>query len=601
MVINNNFRFQFLRTTLFKRPIFPRLSRSVALLFLLLTSFSAVAAKIDVQVDRNPVEADESFSITFTANDSVDGQPDFRPLEEFFKIVNRNQSSSIQIINGRMNRQTQWTLFVMPKRTGDLWIPSISFGDDKSPRVPIKVNAASRQPLDKGNDVLYLETEVDHKTAYVQSQIIYTVRVYQAVNLLNAGLSELTLSDSDAIVEKMGDDNTYDKRINGRRYKVFEKRYVIFPQKSGTLTIKPTELQAQYVDNRRALRTKLLDSDPINIEVKPKPALSALQNSPWLPAKQMQISEQWPQDPPVFKVGEPLTRTITVTADGLSSSQLPQINMGEVPDMKLYPDQAVKNDDKTAAGVVGTRQEKIALIPTKAGHYVIPAIEIPWWNTEKGTLEYLKLPKRDIQVLPAAQTAQQNTGNAAQNPQPGDAVTENSQPARTSAQTSAAGGVEMRSGTSDTYWMWVSLVAFIGWGVTALAWWRGGRPQGGELVNSTAISKQANNLSKKQSMQQLKSACAAHNAPAAKDALLQWAKCVWPNQSPTNLNELSRRSGGELGEQLLKLNKTLYSNQHSQWNGDGLWQAFSGFDNKSHREDHHSDDGLVPLYKTIAS
>ena len=189
MVIKNNDR-----TRLLPATVLQTLLKLFVLMLLLLTSLVAVAAKIDVDADRNPVESDESFAVTFTANDSVDGQPDFRPIEEFFKIISRNQSSSIQIINGKMNRQTQWTLVVMPKRTGDLWIPSISFGDDKSPRLPIKVNAAKQQSPNKGNDVLYLETEVDHKSTYVQSQIIYTVRVYQAVNLLNGLTANVTLT-----------------------------------------------------------------------------------------------------------------------------------------------------------------------------------------------------------------------------------------------------------------------------------------------------------------------------------------------------------------------------------------------------------------------
>lgn len=498
-----------------------------------------------------------------------------------------------------MSRQTQWTLYVMPKQSGDLWIPSISFGDDKSPRLAIKVNSARQHSADKGRDVLYLETEVDHKTAYVQSQIVYTVRVYQAVNLLNASLSELTLSDSDAIIEKIGDDKTFDKLINGRRYKVFEKHYVIFPQKSGTLTVKPTELQAQYVDNRRALRTKILQSDPINIEVKPIPDLQALQNKAWLPARQMQITEEWPQNPPVFKVGEPLTRTITVTADGLSSSQLPPVNMGDVADMKQYPDQPVTNDQKTGAGVVGTRQEKIALIPTKTGHYVIPAIEIPWWNTEKGSLEYLTLPKRDIQVMPGAQTARQDSGNAQQSDQQAQSSTQGSQPNANSAFPSSFG--KETTSTVGGFWMWVSLVALIGWVVTAVAWWRSGRPFGIKAQSNSSPHLQIDSLSKKHAIQHLKAACSANNAQTAKNALLQWGKSVWPSRLPTNLNELARCSGGELGEQLLKLNKTLYSNNPGQWDGETFWRAFNSFENKPHQEEPKKNTGLMPLYKTIAN
>ena len=578
----------------------PIVVKTAVLILFALASFQAAAATITVQLDRNPVEVNESFAINFTAKEAVDGQPDFRPLEDSFKVLNRNQSSNIQIINGRMSRQTQWTVFVMPKHAGKLLIPSIAFGDDRSPPMQVTVNDVKAQSSDKSTGVLFLENEADKTSVYVQAQIVYTVRIYQAINLVNATLSDLSLSDTDAIVEKIDDDTSYDKTVNGRRFKVFEKHYIIFPQKSGTLTINPAELQAQYVDTRRALRTKVLQSDPITIEVKPKPMVQTVQNNAWLPAKQLQLKEEWPQEPPVFKVGEPITRTITIVADGLSAAQLPEIKMAQVADMKQYPDQPAKDDQKSIQGIIGTRQEKIALIPTKTGSYVIPGVEIPWWNTEKDRLEYLRLPQRTITVQPGAQTAQQDTqaplaaapmdASVAQNTA-SDTATKKETPSEGEAIGTQPGGVA-------SFWMWVSLIAIFGWLITALAWWRKGN---GTL--SKADSKQhfssAPSLNAKQYIKALKTACDQHNAQAAKSALLHWGKSMWPERSPGNLNELGRVTGGALGEQLLALNKNLYSNNKTSWDGATLWMAFSRFE-KPADSPKASADALLPLYKTIA-
>jgi hypothetical protein len=580
------------------KPVYPIGLVLILLLVALFISGGASAATIKVNVDRNPVEVNESFSINFTANEAVDGQPDFRPLEENFKIINRNQSSSIQIINGRMSRQTQWSLYVMPKRTGKLWIPSIAFGDDQSPRLQVTVNSAKAQPADKGKSILFLESEVDKKSVYVQAQLVYTIRIYQAVNLLNASLSELSLSDSDAIVEKIDDDKSYNKRINGRRFKVFEKRYIIFPQKSGALTINPAELEAQYVDDRRALRTKVLQSDPINIEVKPKPMVQTVHNNAWLPASRMQIKEEWPQDPPVFKVGEPVTRTITIVADGLPSAQLPEINVGQMKDMKQYPDQPKKEDKKLNTGVIGMRQEKIALIPTKTGSYVVPPVEIPWWNTDKDRLEYLRLPKREITVKPGTQTAQQNQSQPPEpETPPSIAANETPKTPNQTEQPQEAPTVAQTAGVSDI-WKWISLLAIAGWMTTIFAWWRS-RSQ--DSMTGSKKSLPLLSMDDKKFVAMLKTACDQHNAQAAKNALLGWGKALWPEQSPGNLNELSRITGGTLGAQLLMLNTHLYSNKSASWDSTHLWQAFNRFKKPADEDASTVLEGeLLPLYKTTA-
>jgi hypothetical protein len=44
---------------------------------------------VSVSIDRNPVNLQESFQLTFTASDDPDGEPDFSPLDKDFEILNR--------------------------------------------------------------------------------------------------------------------------------------------------------------------------------------------------------------------------------------------------------------------------------------------------------------------------------------------------------------------------------------------------------------------------------------------------------------------------------------------------------------------------------
>ena len=80
----------------------------VLIVLVILYASGIQAATIRAHVDRNPVPVNESFVLTFDVQGDADGEADFSPLEALFDILNRSQGSKIQIINGRMDRTSQW-------------------------------------------------------------------------------------------------------------------------------------------------------------------------------------------------------------------------------------------------------------------------------------------------------------------------------------------------------------------------------------------------------------------------------------------------------------------------------------------------------------
>ena len=313
-----------------------------SLVCLLLLLFPILAsAKIDVILDRTTVEVGESFTVEFESDGDVSGDPNFSVLEKQFRIISRSESRNIQFINGNLSSQKKWTLILMPRKSGILTIPSVKFGKDKSPARKVTVKKAGTTTSNKGDELIFVEAAAEPRNAYIQSQIIYTVRIYHAINLVNASLSELKLSDSNAIVEKLGKDISYEKRINGRRYKVFEKRYAIFPQKSGKLTVDPVEFEGQYVNRRRVLQAKFMKTKPIKLTVKPQPVYQSTNpGDSWLPANKVTVEEAWSDDPTNFKVGEPITRTVVVSAPGLDSrSRVPpsRVTRSSIPRIPRQP------------------------------------------------------------------------------------------------------------------------------------------------------------------------------------------------------------------------------------------------------------------------
>jgi len=346
-----------------------------------------LAAEIQLSLDRNPVPINESFTLTFTADAEPDADPDFSPLEDQFEILHQGQSSQFSIINGRASRQVTWQLQVIAKQPGALQIlPSIAFGSDRSRPFSVTVTNGAVRGKQGGEASLYLEAEAEPKNPYVQAQVILSIRVLSRV-AFSGDLSQPEVPD--AVVEKLDEDREFVSLRDGVQFKVNERRYAVFPQKSGRLTIGPINLTAQLAAGgggygpffRPSTRQQRLHSDPIDLNVRPIPA--QFTGKQWLPAASLALDDQWLPAELKAPGGEPLTRTLTVKAEGITAGMLPDL-AAAVPasgDLKQYPDQPVTREDKTASGLVSQRQQKTALIATRPGAYPAPAVEIPWWNT----------------------------------------------------------------------------------------------------------------------------------------------------------------------------------------------------------------------------
>ena len=583
------------------------------LLFLLLmTSASAYAANIEATVDRSVVQENESLNLILTADTEVD-DPDLRVLENDFQILSRSQSSNISILNGQVNRQIKWEFMLMPKRSGDLTIPGIAFGKDRSNPVEIKVSPASVSAGSIANDLVYLEASVDNPSVYVQAQLVYTLRIYHAVQLRNASLNDLEISDSDAVIEKLSENKTFEKMINGRRYRVYEKQFVIFPQNAGTLEIKPAVLDAQYIDLPRVLRNKRLVSETIKVTVNPVPPKARqAQTAYWLPARSLALTEEWSNTAREIKVGDPITRTLLLTASGLMSAQLPVLGGADAgAAIKQYADQPVLENTLSDTGFAGKRQEKIAYIPTQPGRMTLPAIEMVWWNTEKDRLETATLPARTIKV--AGVTGQE--APIAGQPAPDVAGATGQDPTGKVTQTSTAD--TPASGLSSSLWFGISVALFIVWLLTLSTWYatlRRRRAPGVIVPNQGHGGQTIKEL-----LQQVKAACEANDPQRVKNALLEWGFQQWPDQRPTSLGHIAQRVNGQLASELLQLSALLYkpdlicspelicnpdlskaetTPDAARWNSKGLWQALLEYtENNRHHATPPASGIIPPLYR----
>jgi hypothetical protein len=508
----------------------------VALLFNMVL---AQAAEIHVSVDRNPVNLNESFQLIFSANDDPDGKPDFSVLQQQFEVLNQQRSSSSSWVNGKSQHNQQWTLTVMAKQAGELLIPPVAFGDDVSK--PLKLTVTDKSSNLANNDDLFLEVQATPDKPFVQSQVIYSLRLYRRVQIAQASLSEPELKE--AVIEKLGEDSNYTTQIKGVDYWVTERKYAIFPQQSGVLTIPALTLNAEIVSaqagrnsffGQAITQNKRVSSKPITLNVQAVP--EALKQAAWLSAESLQLTEQWSDSQLQVKVGEPLTRTVTLVAKGSTVGQLPELSTQiAVEGIKTYPDQPQLQEAKNNDGLTAMRQEKIAFIANKAGEYQLPAIDVAWFNSKTQQLETAHLPAVTIKALPVAEAVETQVAPTVQAPQ----IT------------------SVENQDQVHLWQAISGLLALGWLINAV-WWikRSPKSQAVMVPAKTLVNAAETNL---------KQACQSNNPQTAKQALLAYFAVD---------SLVAIAATGSFADEINGLNRYLYSGQASEWHGDGLWQAF---------------------------
>ena len=536
-----------------------KLLRTLVFLFAGLLSQLSWAITFESSVDRTQVSEGESIVLTVRYNSNVfSGDPDFSPLQQQFDVINTARKNNFQFINGKSESWTIWTIAIIPKRKGNLVIPSLSFKGETSKPIQISVNAVSDAVKNQQKDVFF-HTEVDVKTAYVQGQVLYTEKLYFSVPLENSQLGNVEVAD--AVVQPLGEIKHYRTQLNGLSYDVFERQSLIFPQTSGEMVIPGPIYNGEISNGRwRGGRPIRLSHPPIHLPVLPKPA--SYPDGTWLPATDIKLDYKWQGDVNKLKVGEPITLELSLTAKGLTSAQLPNLELLKVNNLKFYPDQAQATDNTTDKGVIGKRTQSIAIVPTKSGSITLPEIRIPWWNTQYGKLEYATLPAQRITAV-ASNLAQQNQ------------ITQADIPEQFEVENTAIAPPVTSTAEVNVLWPIATAVISVLWLLTLYMWWQAKRTP--TIKEAADFQKPVANL------KSIKLACRNNHPEEARSAILIWAQNEWDMPFASLDHVSSYIKDTDLQTALQELDCTLYSQAgNSAWQGEYLWQLLKDYNpNKS--------------------
>jgi hypothetical protein len=361
-----------------------------------LCASSVPAAEIQAVVDRTRIEPGESLELTVSVKGG-EGTVDISPIRDF-KVTSSGTSTSVQIVNGRMTREVDYSYTLMPLKEGRLVIPPLTVVTDKTTQktAEIVVTVNPKTPEKSGREDVFAVGNVSNSSPYEGEPIVYTFKLFNAVQIANARLQKPEFSGFTAN-EVENSRKTYRTVLNGRQYDVTELTILLVPVGAGPKTIDPGVLECDVVRRQNTRRSpfgmlddpffgrgrmepRVIRTEPLSITVKPLPPFKAKGRFSGLVGA-FQIQSQ--VDKTALNVGESVTLSVTISGTGnITDATAPEI---AIPDaFKSYKDAPKENIKPDVNGYTGEILFRTALVPLKEGQYTLEPIALNFFDVSGG-------------------------------------------------------------------------------------------------------------------------------------------------------------------------------------------------------------------------
>lgn len=375
------------------------------------------------------------FQLTYSVNQRAKDlrAPEFKDFD-YVAGPYTSQSSSTSFVNGKRTSSftLTYTYTLMPNKEGSFTIPPATIKVDgnsyTSNGVRITVLPPDNVSATKSNTSNHTKStprEADNATAenIFMRTLVSKTRVHEqeaillSYKLYFAGVDVAQLTNNTRIPEfkgflkqdlELGEIQTELEHYNGRNYQTAVLyRTLLFPQRSGDITIDPAQFEALLrVQNRAQVRsifddffgsyttvTKALTSPGITIHVSPLPAGK--------PASfcggvgQFNLSSTISNTE--LQANEAVTLKLTIQGSGnMKLLKTPTVDWPE--GFEVYDPKVTNNFKNTTTGVSGTKTIEYLAIPRAGGTYTIPAIQFSYYDTQEDTYKTLSTPDYTLKI-----------------------------------------------------------------------------------------------------------------------------------------------------------------------------------------------------------
>ena len=522
------------------------------LFLLMMFSYQTSFAALSSWVQGNVFVQGEAFELVVEAEEDGDLRI---PEMDGLKILSRSTQSQTSIINGSISKVHRWIFTILPNQAGVLRIPPFQLGNEQTEEIQLEIADRKSHQMALPIDIA---ARVEPRQVYPQQQLVLEIRLERGVLVEN---ESLTPPDLPNIPVKLLNQQNEQQVRNGRQLNVTTLRYAIFPQESGDLVIPALTYQGEAIlaskgqslfqglNRHLGAKTQrvVLQTPSQQVRVIPVPRDA---QGWWLPAQEMVLQEQWDPNPPVFRVGNSVSRQVRLRATGLLGEQLPELSMNTSTALKIYSDSAEVTTSNDNHWVTGERSQSFALVPTKPGKMKLPAIEINWWNLQTNQPKVARLPERTIEILPAALAPTQL------------------QPLDTTVTTSTAEHLTTEEMNSDSrLWQSISAALLALWAGTTGLWFWTSKTQFSKPNNVPKVL-QEESPKVRQAYRDALDALRSGNALRSRSALMIWLRS-WHPSPETSWTDLCSEFPD--AQAILKdLDRYCYGKDSRHWDSLGL-------------------------------
>ena len=385
----------------------------------------AMSAQLRVEVPA-VVSLDEQFNVTFI----YEGENSPSGFEwsqgDDFQLVwgpQQGRSTSIQIINGKRTRSSQftYTYILTPKKTGSFTIPAgtvtvkgktYSTGPQTITVVAEGASSGSGQrargqsgtSVDIQDEDLFLSLTLSKRNVVVGEPVTATLKLYQRVNI--AGFEDARFPSFNGFWnQEIEAPTNIEFHRESRDNKIYNtallRKYILIPQQSGTLTIDPAELVClvnvrtvssgsvsifdEFFDEYRTVRKRIsTPSYKVNVSPLPAGAPSSFKGG----VGQFRISASLSKDS--LRTHDAASLIVKISGNG-NVSLLEEPDVVFPPDFEVYDTKVSEQVDKNS-GMSGSKTYEFPFIPRSAGDFAIAPVKYSYYDIKAGKYVTVETP-----------------------------------------------------------------------------------------------------------------------------------------------------------------------------------------------------------------
>ena len=425
------------------------MKKILSILFICSMALTALAQDVEFKASAPAqVIVGKPFQLTYSVNQRAKDlrAPEFTDFD-YIAGPYTSQSSSTSFVNGKRTSSftLTYTYTLMASKEGTFTIPPATIKVDGEqytsngvrisvlpPDQPSNASAASQPTSNSGsgqtakggqtsNSASDLSSNIFMRTLVSKTKVHEQEAILLSYKLYFAGVDVAQLTNNTRLPEfkgflkqelEMGEIQTELEHYNGRNYQTAVLyRTLLFPQRSGDITIDPAQFEALLrVQNRAQVRsifddffnsyttaTKALTSPGVTIHVSALPAGKPTGFSGGV--GQFNISSAISSTD--LQANEAVTLTLTIQGAGnMKLLKTPAVDWPE--GFEVYDPKVTNNFRNSTSGVSGTKTIEYLAIPRAGGTYAIPPIQFSYYDTLADDYKTLTTPEYTLHIARSA-------------------------------------------------------------------------------------------------------------------------------------------------------------------------------------------------------